>query len=99
MVPNSTAPQFAKRVAQAPNLLKGGQVPASSQCDPRLGILKIAPVSTTPPLLVSPSHAGTGTVPAYGREGSVLPLSQPLPWVTGLAMAGTLPIILLMMQN
>lgn len=88
-----------KGMAQAPKLLKGGQVPASSQCDPRLGILKTAPVSTIPPLGSAPSLVGTGAVPTCGRAGSVLPLPQPLPWFTGLVMAGTLPIILLTMQN
>lgn len=81
-------------MAHAPKLLKGGEVPASSPCDPRLGILRTAPVST---VRAAPSLAGTGAVPSCAGEGSVVPLPQP--WVTALAVAGTLPIILLTMQN
>lgn len=93
MVQNPQPQSLPKGVAHTLNFLKREEVPASSQCYPRLCILRTA-VST---VRVSPSLAGTGSVPTCAGEGSALP--QPQPRVTALSTAGTLPIILVMMQN
>lgn len=88
-------------MAHTPNLLERGEGRSLLLLSVTQGWVFSGQLMSPPPLIVraSPSLAGTGTVPTCEGEGSALPLPQPWPWVTVLALAGTLPIILLTMQN